>query len=224
MTRFPQPQGQKGSLKWIQRLVNLAPEILNEQIRTCLALPNEEEIIWYSPIADDNYAEYRDQTFLDLLGIDLEHIPLKAFWPSRGPQWDGLGKSNQGNIFLVEAKAHIPEMNSPATQARGKSLQQIRASLGKTKEYLGSHPSIDWATSFYQFTNRLAHLYLLRVLNQLPAYLVFVYFVNDTEMDGPRSKDEWEGALRLLHTYLGLTRHRLSRYVLHLFVDTRNLC
>ncbi len=32
---------------------------------------------------------------------------------------------------------------------------------------------------FYQYINRLAHLYLLRVLNKIPAYLVFVYFVND---------------------------------------------
>ena len=42
---------------------------------------------------------------------------LQHFGPSVGPQWDGLARSDVGNILLVEAKAHIDELFSPACQA-----------------------------------------------------------------------------------------------------------
>ena len=32
MSRFPQPQGVKGSLRWIQHLVNQHPDVLNKSI------------------------------------------------------------------------------------------------------------------------------------------------------------------------------------------------
>ena len=40
-------------------------------------------------------------------------------------------------------------------------------------------PRTDWSHCFYQYANRLAHLYLLRESNGLDAFLVFVYFVDD---------------------------------------------
>lgn len=219
MSRIPQIEGQKGSLKWIQKLVNQAPEVLNTQIRNNFDLPFDEEITWLSPKTEDNYAEYRDQAFIDLLDVDLVNVPLNKFWPSRGPQWDALGKSDKGTIFLVEAKAHIPEINSPRTQAKGQSLHQIQSRLDETKRYLNAKPEINWSENFYQYTNRLAHLYLFRVLNDLPTYLVFVNFVNDVEMGGPQSVDEWRGALKLLYAYLGISRNKLSKYILDLFID-----
>ena len=38
----------------------------------------------------------------------------------------------------------------------------------------------DWSGTFYQYANRLAHLYLLHELNDVDAWLVFVYFVGDS--------------------------------------------
>jgi hypothetical protein len=61
------------------------------------------------------------QTFLDLLDIKLPNVSLSDFWLSRGPVWDGLGISDSGKIFLVEAKSHIAEVLSPKTGA-GESL------------------------------------------------------------------------------------------------------
>lgn len=81
----------------------------------------------------------------------------------------------------------------------------------------------DWSTCFYQYTNRLAHLYLLRELNKLPAYLVFLYFVKDEEMNGPKMYTEWEAAIQLLELFLGVRNHNLSRFVLHAFVDVHEL-
>ena len=42
-------------------------------------------------------------------------------------------------------------------------------------------------------------------------------------MNGPKSKDEWEGAIKLLHTYLGIGRHKLSKYMVDVFVDTNKV-
>ena len=79
--RIVQPKGTKGSLKWIQRVVNECPEKLNGPIRNHLAYKNDQTIEWLSPLADDDYSEYRDQAFLDLLGIRLEKKKLKESSP-----------------------------------------------------------------------------------------------------------------------------------------------
>ncbi len=219
MPRIPQDPGVKGSQKWIQKLVNEKPDLFNSLIRTQLDLPDTDKITWLSPIAGDKYAEYQDQAFLALLGVTLTKVSLSDFWPSRGPVWDGLGKSETGEVFLVEAKSHISEVLSPKTGAGVKSLRKIKKSLDETKSFLNSNSEHDWTSTFYQYTNRLAHLYLLRALNKVPAYLVFVYFVNDKEMNGPKSIDEWNGALLLLTAYLGIGRHRLKKYIADIFID-----
>ena len=223
MSRIPQHPAAKGSQKWIQKLVTEEPQLLNSPIRTQLDLPDTEKITWLSPIADDEYAEYQDQAFLELLGIRLPKVSLSDFWPSRGPVWDGLGKAHSGNVFLVEAKSHISEVLSPKTGAGEKSLRKIKKSLNETKTFLHSKSEHDWTTTFYQYTNRLAHLYLLRALNEVPAYLVFLYFVNDKDMNGPKSVDEWIGAISLLKSYLGVGRHRLDKYVAETFIDVKAL-
>ena len=77
---------------------------------------------------------------------------------------------------------------------------------------------IDWSCGFYQYVNRLAHLYLLRQ-NELPAHLLFVDFINDFEMKGPTTIHEWKGAIELLHSYLGIRRHKLKNFVADVFID-----
>ena len=103
MSRSPQRAGLKGSQKWIQKLVNETPELLNSEIKNQLALPVGESITWLSPKAEVGYAEYRDKAFLDLLDLKLPKVPLADFWPTRGPQWDALGKSETGKVLLIES-------------------------------------------------------------------------------------------------------------------------
>lgn len=222
MGRFPQFPGEKGSKKWVQRLVNEKPQLLNLEIRKNLNLPEHEEIRWLSPLEKDEYAEYRDQDFIDLLDVTLEKMPLADFWPERGPQWDALGKGYSGKLFLVEAKSHIGELISTMQAKDEDSVKKIRKSLEKTKSFLNSNVETDWSYGFYQYTNRLAHLYLLR-RNQLPAYLVFVYFTNDLEMKGPKTVNEWKGAIKLLHSYLGIRRHKLQNFITDVFIDVNCL-
>ncbi len=59
----------KGSQKWIQILVNQKTDLLNQEIKKNLSLSLIEEITWRSPLAIDNYAEYKDEEFLAALEI-----------------------------------------------------------------------------------------------------------------------------------------------------------
>jgi hypothetical protein len=222
MARFPQPQAKKGSQKWIQELVNDNPRILNSKIWSTLNFPEKEDIQWLSPLRSDDYAEYRDQAFLNLLNVKLEKIPLMKFWSKGGPQWDALGKTSTGKLLLVEAKSHISELTSELRAEDESSRKKIQRSLEETKRYLSSRVHVDWSQCFYQYTNRIAHLYLLRK-NNVPAHLIFVYFLNDIEMDGPTTFYEWEGAIKLLKSHLGIGRHRLQKFITDVYIDVRAL-
>ena len=222
MARFPQLQTTEGSQKYIQKLINDKPEIRNIHLRQTLNLSDDEKIQWLSPLKNDDYAEYRDEAFLERLGSNPEEIRLEDFWPRGGPQWDALGKSPSGKIFLVEAKSHIPELISTLKATNKYSKDKILRSLEETKKRFCVKTDFDWSKTFYQYTNRLAHVYFLRK-NKLDAWLVDVYFLNDLEMDGPKTADEWKGTIRLLHRCLGLREHMLESWIVDVFVDVAQL-
>jgi len=219
MARLAQVKAKKGSQKWIQKLVNDYPGVLNARVWGALNLPSEENIEWLSPLKNDSYAEYRDEAFLDRLGIERGRVDLKQFWPRGGPQWDALGRSSSGKLLLVEAKSHISELISNLRAESTASARKIRESLDETKRHLGSKTDFDWTTIFYQYANRLAYLYFLRK-NGVDAYLVFVYFVGDYEMESPATASEWRGAIKLVHACLGIGRHPLKKHVLDVIIRT----
>ena len=226
----------RGSRRWLQVLVNCRPGLLDDAISQRLAEP-PGDIGWRSPLVDDHYAEYRDQSFLDRLAGSLLLPPpgkpqcaLADFWPRFGPQWDGLAVTDKGQILLVEAKAHIAEMVTAPSQARGESARQkIQDSLRAVKSFVNSKSPADWSTSFYQYANRLAHLYWLRELNGHDAYLVNLFLVNDRDMNGPESVAEWQAAIRLQEVFLGVRQSSyaldpwVGAYVLDVFIDVNDI-
>src|SRR3954451_2791924 len=113
--RVEQPKGKRGSLLSIQCAVNSHPDALNRALQP--HLPPGAVVTWLSPLESDDLAEYRDGSFLKLVGLAHLIPDLKAFWPDRGPQWDALARTNKGQVILVEAKAHIAEMCSDPSQA-----------------------------------------------------------------------------------------------------------
>lgn len=227
MGRFVQKSNGKGSLKCLQTVINNKPSIINNEIKTKIGKKNIS-IDWLSPLKEDDYAEYRDIDFIKMLNVDTNYMSLKEFWPNNGPQWDGLAKGyfdNKEIAFLIEAKANIPEMVSPPSGAKSeKSIALINKSLNDVKGYVKSSSQADWSSYFYQYCNRLAHLYYLRVINKIPTYMVFVYFIGDETVDGPTTKEEWIGAIKVMKNYLGIDkRHKLSEYVIDIFIDKSDL-
>ena len=221
MGRFIQPKATKGSQKWIQILINEKPDILNKQLQTNLNMKENEKIQWLSPLKSDDYAEYRDKEVLDLLGVSFDTLQKTEFWTDMGPQWDGIGKTSE-RILLIEAKSHIPELISSLKAKDPNSITIIKRSLEKTKKQLGSKTDFDWSKTFYQYANRLAHMNFLRSL-YLPSFLVCVYFVNDSEMKGPATVEEWKGAIRLLHRCLGLRERFIQKCVADIFIDVTKI-
>lgn len=222
MTRTPQPAGVRGSLKWIQRAINCRPEVLDEPIRA--ALKETGSIEWQSPLKSDDYAEYRDGAFLDRIGQGDLRTPLSNFWPERGPQWDALGTTSGGTALLVEAKAHIGEICSPPSQASGRSRIKIEEALAATASFMSAkHVKAPWVEAFYQLANRFAHLYFLRS-NNVEAWLILVNFVDDEDMNGPRSASEWEAAYEVVYHVMGIpSRNRMRQFVLHVYPSVEKL-
>lgn len=217
--RRVQPRAFRGSQKWLQLAVNQHVSTLNRVVAGALQIEQDTTIEWVSPLEDDEFAEYRDSAFLGRLGIDLQLVPLKSFWPRGGPCWDALGRLDTASPILVEAKAHVGELDSAPCQAEGKSLEKIRAAFAEIQTFFGADSGSDWCSRFYQYANRLAHIYLLRELNGLDAHLVFLHFVNDVDMGGPTSISEWDTALGVVHEALGMRAPTLGDGIVHAFMD-----
>lgn len=205
--RVVQPAGGKGSLKWIQRAVAERPDLLQPE--------GLETIRWVSPLAEDDFAEYRDGAFLERIGLGRMKPELADFWPARGPQWDALGLAGDAPI-LVEAKASLRELVSPPTQAGPASLLQIEAAFVAVQGALGIAGGPDWTGTYYQLANRIAHLWWLRSKG-VAAHLLLVDFIGDAEVGGPMSGSDWDRAFEVAESALGLARsHALSPFIHHL--------
>lgn len=219
--RVVQRSDGRGSLKWIQRAVNHRPDVLDAPLLARLG--GAAAIEWVSPLESDDYAEYRDAGFLRRVGAGDLVMRLDEFWPRRGPQWDALGVSNAGDILLVEAKANLPELNSPGTAAGEMSRARINAALANTAKALACEQKSPWSSTYFQLANRLAHLWFLRA-HGYPAWLVLVNFVGDADVGGPHTAAEWEAAYQDAEREMGLSAiHALSPYIVHLYPHVSEL-
>lgn len=214
-----------GSQRWLQLAVNAQRGLVDEPLLDSLGGPDHSPLEWLCPLRAGGYREYRDLAALKALGVpESVQYSLADFWPRRGPVWDGLARTGKGDLLLLEAKANVPELSSGRSQPGPESLKKITERLIEVREYLAPRSTADWAHTFYQYANRLAFLYFLRRMNKLPARLVFVYFVNARDVNGPSSRVEWEAALTLMYAALGLPkRHRLSPFIHNIFIDAGEL-
>ena len=176
-------RGEKGSQHRMRAWVNDAPEDLNAHLLgwSSLAHFQDGEPRWLSPIEPD-YTEIRDSLW------QKAQLPGKSpqrerWWPHRGPQWDAVaalrGPRHEPGVLLVEAKSHPAEVLSTASAKYHESEAMIMRALAETKRYLGVDERQDSTSPYYQMANRLAFLYFLRVRQEIPAWLVFLYFVDD---------------------------------------------
>lgn len=164
------------------------------------------------PIRD---GEWKRIAFVD---IDQVHQAYNKFWPSRGEQqnWDAIGKAvidGREEWLLVEAKAHLGEINSNGTDASESSGRpMIRAAFKDTLGALGydagaaSTWAERWLTGYYQHANRLATLHFF-TQRGIAARLIFLYFCGDQHPDGkfcPSKPGEWRPTLAKIYESLGL--------------------
>lgn len=222
MPRRKRPEKTTRSEHWLRTLINQQLELIDSELNEIFQW-NGDSIQWISPIADDSYAEYYDETFLKVLGIKPEQVKLGKFWPKGGPRWDGLANTSGGRVILLEAKAYIEEAVDEGTKAGRASKSRVLSALEQTRTYLNGKSNDAWSNEFYQYANRIAHLYYLSVLNDIDAYLVFVYFNNAPDVPSPCTREQWNGAIRIIKSVLGLGRHRLSSRIAEVFIDAGEL-
>ncbi len=151
-------------------------------------------------------------------GVDFlpeGHLKREAwvkYWPQSGnvQNWDAVGRIWFGSSeewLLVEAKAHLKEIESHC-KAKGRGgLEMIEAAFRETKEAVGVDSSADWLKPYYQYANRLATQHFL-TKHDVPVRLLFIYFLGDKNphAECPSDPAGWEPALDTMYDHLGLTK------------------
>lgn len=205
----------------------------DELSRQVLTLTGGELVRWldfgYHPTYDRfNY----DRELVGLEFIDDQEVreEWKAFWPAHGnsQNWDAVGEINYGDHnewLLVEAKAHVREIESHCGATNQKSIAKINAALGKTMvAFSDLTASLEiWQKKYYQYANRLATLYFLmkECKTAIPARLLFIYFIGDQRDDAecPQSEGEWRFVVEDMEEKLGIDQEReLYQRVEHLYI------
>ena len=182
----------KGSQLQMQLYANSHRRALEVEAWREGAIPDGASLDWISPIEADGYVEYRDTEFLERLSLSHHGPALGAFWPTRGPCWDGLARWSKGaesGVLLFEAKSYPEESNSRLMARAEASILRISEALDTTSAWLGldsTPPS--WTSELYQTANRLAHLYFLRELCGVNVQLILVLIVEDPT----HRRTDWE--------------------------------
>lgn len=129
-----------------------------------------------------------------------------------------------GDILLIEAKAHVGELCSPATQATAVSRARIEERLSAVATALRAREGhAPWTDHFYQLANRIAHLWWLRERG-INAWLVLANFVGDADMGGPQTAREWQAAYQVTWHVMGLgRRHALREHIIEIFPSVEQI-
>ena len=169
-------RGEKGSKFWMQMIPNTE---LKHKFDELIG----DEVIWLSPLKNENYKEYelREKAICNRLGIESKE--KFNSWSFRQPQWDGIAVSDKTKtLYLVEAKAHINELNTICS-ASGKSKSVIEEKMKSVFDKHYSEGNFDWwKKGYYQLGNRLTFLNIMKEIH-LTKYsnvkLVLLNFAND---------------------------------------------
>jgi hypothetical protein len=223
----PAPSGRaaKGSRLQIPRAVDENRAALDAAIVGAFDDLAGAELEWRSPLAEDGYREYRDTEFLARLGRSDLGTALTAFWPRRGPFWDGLAvvrrPDRPDGVLLVEAKAHPDEIEkgTGSTATAPESTATIMSALAWLAADLGVLDADleSWMRGpGYQHVNRVAYA---RWLNEqgVDTWLVHVLFAHD-RTHRPWEPPELEAAMARVTDELRLSRIAIPR-VGHVVLD-----
>ncbi len=197
-----------GSQLQVQIYVSRRQAELSQAVAATVGLPANARLIWVAPLEEQRFAEPMDEEFLRVLGLGRFAPDLARFWPKSGPRWDALARVEVGSelvgVVLAEGKSYPLEMSGPGCQAVDqKSLRQIREAVASAQRWFEvDDPPTDWLGRWYQYANRLSHLYFLREIVGVDAWLANLCFVNDRSAT-PTHECDWVTWLREVRIELG---------------------
>lgn len=174
-------RGIKGSKYWMQAISNLPSE--KKKFDKLMG----DTLEWISPLKSDDYREYSlnaPEIAKSRLGIDEVKQYFK-WWPSQQPQWDGLAIGNNHTLYIIEAKAHLSELESKCSATSEENRALIYETMSAVQRQI--YPEAedferDWINGYYQLGNRLTFLEKLKEamppeINDVK--LVLLNFVDD---------------------------------------------
>jgi hypothetical protein len=222
----------RGSQLQVRLYVNEQPDALSAAVLDQMPdlADRAASLEWRAPLAPE-YKEPRDGAFL--ASVDREDLAgsLREFWPARGPVWDALAVvhlvGGGCGVLLCEGKSHPGEIYGGGTKARERSRTRIAEALGATQDWLGIPRAPErWMdplrsaqsgySSVYQSANRYAHLYWLREIAGVEAWLCHLLFVDDPT-HGATSRECWDKKLPEIEQDLGL-HGRTVPFAAHVFL------
>lgn len=182
----------KGSKFWIQAVVNSK---LQGELNSAIG----DDLTWLSPLKDE-YLEYKlnqENICKGVLGVEGEQKKkIFSFWPDNQPQWDGIALSkDEKTLYLVEAKAHLSELNSKISASSSTSIKLIKDSMKEVfQKYYPNGKFEMWTDEYYQLGNRITFLHKLNDVSDITGIKVKLVLLNFAEdyTYKPTTEDEWK--------------------------------
>ena len=202
----------------------------NAFTRTIEDLTRISSIHWqdHTEILDGSTGALKVRELVGLEFLDPQH-PARQEWERRWPQrgtvhnWDAVGQGlthDHQTWILIEAKAHVGELQSRCGARSEASLRKIRKVLDATRCDLQATVETDWTRPYYQYCNRIALLHFL-VKHGVDAHLTFVYFMGDRSdlgsdgRDCPANRQNWQDALDAQDHHVGVPADSPIRARIH---------
>jgi hypothetical protein len=125
-------------------------------------------------------------------------------------------RSSEPEAGLKQRKSYPEEFRSGGTKAGDVSRERISSAIAATQQCSASRKRRAlWLDDLYQSANRLAHLYWLREVAGVDAWLVHLLFTDD-HTHRPATREEWEETLPSVDQDLGLTSQ--SEFAAHAYL------
>lgn len=215
--------GNRGSKLCIQICVNNVSDEIHSKTKQIVRKSRKHlldekiglgSITWISPLESEHFQEFQlhqlpieKQRILGIENFDW------SFWATTNqPHWDAIGIAQDGTIVLLEAKAHVEEIEGPGCKAISEeSKERIKKAI---VEVMGNNPI--WLKKYYQTANR--YVFLDKMLKAgKKTCLVFLNFINDVSYK-PEPQNVWDEYLSEMHKNYP-TPKSLEPYTKYIFMD-----
>ena len=197
-------------LRWLGRHRNEFDKRVNSLLKT-------DNISWLDFDFDSKKTipdkEIIGLNFLDKNTQDTVISTWKKEWPQTGNSmnWDLVGfteKNNEKTWILIEAKAHLGELEQDCGASSIESLAKIEKALAESAKrnsitILDKNP---WTKKYYQLANRIYVLDLLK-RHSIKVKLVNIYFIGDMcskNRKSPQNILDWQTKLVEMKKYLNI--------------------
>jgi len=168
---------------------------------------------------------------LDFLDKELKKKLLgnwNKYWPKNAPNWDAIiycspinpNSSLKDKWIIVEAKAHLKEMESNTGVEDKKSKKQIEEAFEATQKRFNIKAKNSWLHKYYQLANRLAFINFM-LDNGIQCSLLNIYFINgwpNKPEKNVTSIETWKEKIRDEYSYLDIN-NEAKKHISEIFVS-----